>query len=364
MLAQHLKSRGFEVHVACPRDGSVDAIESRGYRHHDLALARGGRNPIRELVTVSQIHRLFRSVRPDVVHLVTIKPVLYGGVVARLLRIPAVFAISGLGYVFLTHGARARVQRALVWVAYWLALGHRKSRVIFQNADDRDRFLAAGVVAPDRTTIIRGSGVDLSVFRPQAEPAGVPLVILPSRMLWDKGVGEFVQAARVLRDDGIEARFALVGAPGTSNPARIPVQQLQAWQDAGAVEWWGHRDDMPAVLAGAHIVCLPSYREGIPRVLIEAAACGRAIVTTDVPGCREVVRDGENGLLVPAKDPARLAAALRSLIRDAALRSRMGSAGRRLVLAELAPDIVLGQTLALYDQLVSALPRGEPKIAA
>jgi glycosyltransferase involved in cell wall biosynthesis len=183
-------------------------------------------------------------------------------------------------------------------------------------------------------------------------------------MLWDKGVGEFVEAAKTLLREGVEARFALVGAPSPSNPARVSVEQLKAWQDSGFVEWWGHRDDMPDVLASAHVVCLPSYREGIPRALIEAAASGRAIVTTDVPGCREVVRDGENGLLVPAKDPARLAGALRTLICDRALRGRMGSAGRRLVATELAPDIVLGQTLALYDHLLGAPHGREREIAA
>jgi glycosyltransferase involved in cell wall biosynthesis len=352
MLADRLRAAGFEVEVACPADDSAEAIRGHGYRHHPVALTRSGRNPLRELAALARMYRMLRAVRPDVVHLVTIKPVLYGGVSARLLRIPALFAISGLGYVFLARGLRAALQRALVWIAYGLALGHPRSRAIFQNAQDQERFVAAGVVPAERTAVIRGSGVDLSLFRPRPEPAGTPVVVLPSRMLWDKGVGEFVEAAAMLRRDGVPGRLVLVGAAGGTNPAAIPVAQLEAWQAEGRVEWWGHRTDMPEVLAQASAVCLPSYREGIPRALIEAAACARAIVTTDVPGCREVVRHGENGLLVPAQDAGRLAQALRALLEDARLRAEMGAAGRRLVEAELAPEIVIGQTLGLYDDLL------------
>jgi glycosyltransferase involved in cell wall biosynthesis len=284
---------------------------------------------------------------------VTIKPVLYGGIAARLCRVRAlVSAVPGLGYVFLAEGFVASWRRFLVKLAYRLSLAHRCGRVIFQNPDDLAAFVNAGIMKPQSAILIRGSGVCTDNFHASPEHLTTPLVVLPGRMLWDKGVGEFVQAAASLAREGVKARFALVGDTDPHNPAAIPTETLREWDRAGVVEWWGHRSDMPRVLSEAHIVCLPSYREGLPKALLEAAASGRPIVTADVPGCREIVRHDENGLLVPVADATSLATALRALIEDPGKRQRMGACGRRMVEREFSVDKVISATLDIYRDLL------------
>jgi glycosyltransferase involved in cell wall biosynthesis len=286
-----------------------------------------------------------------VVHHVAIKPVLYGSFAAKLARVPAVInAVPGLGYTFLRGGWKGRLTQWLVQGAYRFAFSGRRTFVIFQNPDDRQLWQARGVGAADRTLLIRGSGVDLREFSATDDDADPPLFLLASRLLWDKGVREFVDAARTLA--GLHARFALAGAPDAQSPNAVPVAQVEAWVAEGVVEWWGHQTDMPRVLASASVVVLPSYREGVPKVLIEAAASGRAIIATDVPGCREVVLDGENGLLVPAKDAAALAAAMRRLAADRALRAKMGRRGRAIAEASFSIEQVVAQTLALYARVL------------
>ncbi len=352
-LAVGAKARGWDVHVATG-PGAHDAdIAPRGLAYHPVAgLTRAGRDPLQELAVVGTLARLFRTLRPDVVHLVSIKPVLYGGIVARLVGVPAVVsAVSGLGYVFLARGPRADLGRRLALATYRVALGKRRSRTIFQNEDDRRELTGRGVVRPDRTIIIRGSGVDLATFPLRPEPVSErPLVVLPSRLLWDKGVGELVDAARSIGRRGIAARFALVGDTDP-NPTTVPRETLERWNAEGAVEWWGFRDDMPEVLRQASIVCLPSYREGLPKALLEAAATGRAIVTTDVPGCRDAVRHEHNGLLVPPRDAGALAEALVRLLGDPDLRRRMGAAGRARAEAEFSVERVVEETMAVYEAL-------------
>jgi glycosyltransferase involved in cell wall biosynthesis len=223
---------------------------------------------------------------------------------------------------------------------------------IFQNQDDLRTFRACGVATPDNTTIVRGSGVADEKFVPTPEAPDAPVVLLAGRVLADKGVGEFAEAAALIQRLGIKARFVLAGREDTANPTSIPEAQLRKWQAAGIIEWWGQRDDMPAVLAQSHIVVLPSYREGLPKILLEAAASGRPVVATDVPGCREIVRDGENGFLVPVKDPNALAGALVKLIENPALRSRMGARGREIVESGLTSRQIVPQILAVYASLL------------
>jgi glycosyltransferase involved in cell wall biosynthesis len=235
----------------------------------------------------------------------------------------------------------------LIKTAYRLLL--KRTWVIFQNLDDQTVFKTSHLVDPARVALIRGSGVDTRHFIPQPEPAGVPLVILPARMLWDKGVGEFVKAARNLKAQGLRARFALVGDSDNENPASVQADQLRSWVKEGVIEWWGWMEKMNEVYAQAAIVCLPSYREGLPKTLIEAAACGRPIVTSDVPGCREVVRHGENGLLVPVRDVGALAEALFDLVKNPQTRSQMGIRSRAIAEKEFSMELVISQTLSLYQ---------------
>jgi glycosyltransferase involved in cell wall biosynthesis len=348
-LAVAARSSGFEVTVATRVSSYAEQIRSAGLALEPIALARYGHNPWRELHSLAQIIGIYRRVRPDLAHHVAVKPVLYGSIAARMAHTPAVVnAIAGLGYVVSSSDLRARVLRPAIHSAYRLLLNRHGSRLIVQNPDDVAALTQNRLVDPGRVVMIRGSGVDTAHFAVAPEPAGVCLVVLPARLLRYKGVIEFVEAARALRAQGVQARFALVGESDPGHPAEIRQSEIERWCEEGTVEYWGWRDDMCAVFQQAHVVCLPSYREGLPKALIEAAACGRAIVTCDVPGCREVVRDGDNGLLVPPHTVEPLAQALRRVIEDAALRRRMGARGRERAVAEFSVDKVIADTLAVY----------------
>jgi glycosyltransferase involved in cell wall biosynthesis len=280
------------------------------------------------------------------------KPVLYGSLAARLARTPHIVnALAGLGHIFADR-KRAGGLRAFVKLAFrWLLKGH--TRVIVQNPDDLRLLLDVGAINPDQATLIRGSGVNLALFPQQAEPGGTPIVMLAARLLWDKGIREFVEAAKLLHKAGVSARCVVVGEPDSENHSSIPAEQMTAWHDTGEIEWWGKRTDMPTVLAQSHIVCLPSYYgEGVPKILLEAASIGRPIVTTDMPGCREAVTEGDNGLLVPARDAGALAAALKMLLNDPTRRKDMGQRGRERAEQEFSEEHVVSQTLDIYRLLL------------
>ncbi|ABE45881.1 glycosyltransferase family 4 protein [Polaromonas sp. JS666] len=352
-IALEAQRQGYQVHIATGLTDRLDELQRHGLVVHPLALDRSSVGLGNAWRTVAQLWRVFRAVRPDVVHLVTIKPVLLGGLVARLAGVPAVVAaVSGLGFVFMAHGAKAKVRRWLVGALYRVALGHRNLKVIFQNPDDL-RSLAKVADLPDsRVTMIRGSGVDLERYIPQPLPGGVPVVVLAARLLADKGVLEFVQAARLLKQRGCHARFALVGTVDPANPTSFTQAEVDAWVTEGVVEWWGHRSDMPQVLVAAQLVVLPSYREGLPKVLLEAAACGRAVVTTDVPGCRDAIDPGVTGVLVPVCNAAALADAMEVLINSPARCQAMGDAGRALAESAFDERQVVAAHLRIYQELV------------
>jgi glycosyltransferase involved in cell wall biosynthesis len=355
---------GYEVHLAALDSGALEALRDHDIRYHPLRVDRTGLNPVKDLRMALELAHTVRDVRPVLMHTVTIKPVIYGGIVARLCGVPSlVSAVTGLGQVFTDQKSVPRPVRALARALYRLALGHPNSCTIFQNPDDRAFMVEAKLVSIDRTALIRGSGVDMAYFAPRPEPADPAVVVLPARLLWDKGVGEFVEAARMLRKDGLDARLALVGEPPPHNRGSVPRETIEDWVREGLVEWWGHQTDMPGIYARSHIVCLPSYYgEGVPRALIEAAACGRPIVTADTPGCREVVRHGMNGLLVPPRAAAALADALRELLLDRERCEAMGRRGRELAVAEFSVEHVVEATLDVYAGLEAQpdhdLPRG------
>jgi glycosyltransferase involved in cell wall biosynthesis len=363
-VARAMRAQGFEVHVAAPFDRpAVADIEREGFIFHAIPLARGARNPVGELRLWFAIFSLIRRVRPDLLHLVSMKPVLWGGMVARLLGVPAViFAITGLGFLFIREGFAARTQRAAVKRLYALALAHPNSSVIFQNPDDRQLFVGNRLVDEAQIVTIPGCGVDLNEFQMRPEPEGPPVVLFPARLIADKGVNEFVEAAQILHGDGVAARFVLAGRTDPDNPTDLGEPRLRRLLHDGVLEWIGYSTTMPATLAASNIVCLPSYREGLPRVLIEAAACGRAIVATDVPGCREIVRAGVNGLLAAPKDGRALAAAIRRLIDDCELRRAMGKAGRELAVAEFSVERFVELSLAAYRSLLPGGALGDAAI--
>jgi len=342
---------GFQVSVLTRVNKHGQTILDNGINLIPLALERSKINPLREISLIKSLASLYLREHPHIVHHVALKPILYGSLAAKIAGIRAIVnAPVGMGYVFSSKQLKARFLKPLVLLAYRLLLNPFNSVAVFENPDDLTYFEKLGIVKYSR--LIRGAGVNTLQFGSSNEPNEVPVVLLAARMLWDKGVGEFVEAAKILQQQSISARFVLVGAPDKENPESINQSQLLEWQDAGIIEWWGQHEDMPQVFAQAHIVCLPSYREGLPKVLIEAAACGRPIVATDVPGCREIVRHNENGLLIPAKDPQALAVALNRLLNDAELRESMGKRGRAMVEAEFSTEYVVEQTLQLYKELL------------
>ncbi len=348
-LAVAAREAGFGVVVVTRVREHGKVIRQAGLDLIPFEISRRGINPFRELGALARLAALYRREKPDLVHHVAMKPVLYGALAARLTGVPHIVnALAGMGWLFTSANLIARVIKPLVRLTFRFLLRH--TSVIVQNPDDAALMAGIGL---RRARVIRGSGVDPEVFRPGIEPTGTPLVVLPARMLWDKGVGEFVEAARQLKARGVIATFALVGEPDPENPASVSKAQLAAWHAETVVEWWGQRDNMPEVFAQTHIVCLPSYREGLPKALLEAAACGRPIVATNVPGCREIVRDGENGVLVPVCDAPALAEALARLIADPGMRRRMGERGRTLVVGEFSQERVIAETLAVYREAMA-----------
>ena len=352
-IARAARDVGFEVLIATRVNQNKERIENEGFRLIPIGLERKSRNIFKEVLSIFEIVKIYCREKPDIVHHVAVKPLLYGSWAARLAGIPAVVnALAGLGFIFVAQGWKASVLRRLIVFAYRSAFSARNTIGIFQNPEDLKLFIDAGVVKSEKTVLIRGSGVDTSRFIHLSEPAGIPTVVLASRMLWDKGVGEFVETARILKKEEIKCRMVLVGDPDPENPASISEETLRGWHSEGVVEWWGHKDDMPEVFEKSNIVVLPSYREGLPKVLIEAASCGRPIVATDVPGCREIVRHNENGLLVPPHDSKALAEAIKKLIKNPELRTIMGVRGRQIVEAEFSEEIVVRQTMAVYERLL------------
>ena len=361
-VGRAMQRRGWTVHVAAPDDPAIAArLKAEGFIFHPIPLIRSRQNPLAELKLLLMLFGLFLRLRPHLTHLVSIKPVVWGGLAARLTRVPAVVhAITGLGYVFIQaqdrKDARAGLLRRLIKSLYRLALAHCNSIAIFQNPDDLAVFEARQLVRPGKWVMIRGCGVDMDVFAARPEPAidaaHPPVVMFPARLLGDKGVREFVAAAEMLHAENVKARFVLVGRRDPDNKTDIGAEQLQRWIDSGVVEYWGFADDMPAMLSQAHIIVLPSYREGLPRGLIEAAAIGRAIVTTDAPGCREVVRHEENGLLVPVGDSKATAAAIRRLLADESLRHRLAVRGHTVAVDEFSVEQFVVASLQAYDRVL------------
>lgn len=351
---------GYEVHVASAEGDGVQAVLAHGFVHHSIGFARSGQNPWVEFKTLVSLVHVMSRVRPDIVHLITIKPVLYGGIAARLVRVPAVVsAISGLGTVFLAHSWATRLRRRLIIKLYKAAFRQRSLAVIFQNPDDRDTLISSGAIQWHDTRMIRGSGVSLDDYPCITEPEGRPVVVMAARLLRNKGVVEFVDAARVLRDRGIDVDMRLIGSPDLGNPASVTDLELERWKSERIVTLMGYRKDIAHQYASANIVCLPSYYgEGLPKSLVEAAACGRAVVTTDHPGCRDAIRPEETGVLIPIKDSLALANAIQRLIENPDLRRKMGKAGRALAEDAFSIDQIVDQHLKIYDEVLTTVRNG------
>ncbi|MBY0544314.1 MAG: glycosyltransferase family 4 protein [Gammaproteobacteria bacterium] len=350
-LAKGLQELGYEVCIACPPSMERNQTIVDGFQFYAIPLHRGSLNPWKELKLTWSFYQAYKKINPDIIHHFGIKTIIWGNFAAKFIPKPLVVNTpTGLGYVFTNSSKKAKLLKILVLKLYRWALDRPHSFLIFQNPDDKYFFEQQGLIQKQEAFIVKGSGVDPTDYPMAPEPEGKPIVILPARLLWDKGVQEFVDAARQLRSKGVNARFALVGEIDPQNPATVTQKQLDTWVTEGVIEDWGWQKNMVDIFQKAHIVCLPSYREGIPKALLEAASCGKPIVTTDAPGCREVVIDGLNGYLVPVKDSTLLAERLLALITNPALRNEMGKYGRERIIAEFSTEKVIAETVALYQQ--------------
>lgn len=343
------RAQGWRVSVLTHEGQAAAALRREGFEVHGVDFKRARLNPVAELRLLLDIARLYRRLKPDLVHHVALKPIVLGTLAAMLADVPAIInAPVGLGYVFSSDQFKARLLRPLVRQALHRLIGARKALAIFENEEDRAEAVRARALPLDRTIVIGGAGVDVRTFLPVPKPAHPVRIVLGARLLRQKGILDFIEAARLLRSRHVQAELVVAGAPDTENPNALTRAELED----PAINWVG-RVDMVPLLESAHVACLPTfYREGLPKFLLEAMASGLPCVTTRVVGCREAVIDGETGLLVPPRDPVALADALERLIRNPDLRARMGAAGRARAETLFADEVVCAATLAVYERAI------------
>jgi glycosyltransferase involved in cell wall biosynthesis len=366
-LVEALLKQGHEVVLICPLEKYAAELRQSGCRCIHWTLSRHGLNPLQEVVAAFNLLKIYQRERPDVVHHFTIKPNLYGSLAARLVRLttpqlsqqptPAIVnTFMGLGFVFSPHPI-AWLLRLFVLPLLWLALRLPNLWAVFLNRQDLSKFTQLQLVSPDQALLIVSDGVDVQRFRPSSRSRSAkpmtPVVLMASRMLWDKGVGVFVESAKLLQKRGVRVQCWLAGEPDLGNPLCVSSAKLQEWQRDGLIHWLGHRADMPDLLKQVNIAVLPSYyNEGVPRILLEAAAAGLPLVATDIEGCRLVVRPGVNGLLVPVRDSQALSIAIEQLVSNSHLCQKMGRASQQIAIEEFDEQKILRQWLAFYDRLL------------
>lgn len=362
---------GFDVLVVAAEErGLGREIEANGLRFVPWKLQRGSVTPSTELRSLWDLFRIYAHERPLLVHHIGMKPALYGAIASRWASVPSVInALAGRGYLAAPTGAGSQLLRSVMGGVLRVCLSGPGYATIFQNPDDLGFFTASGGIRREDAFLIRGSGVSLDAFPPKPEPSGEPVVVFASRLLWSKGIGELVEATARLRSRGQPVRLVVAGVPDSRNPEAVPESTLREWHSSGIVDWIGLRTDIASVLQSANVVALPTkYGEGVPKVLLEAAASARAIIATDAPGCREVAVHDVNALLVPPGDVDSLTRALAALVGDPERRRAMGAAGRQLIEQAFSDDIVAEQTIEVYRRLLghhfpcaTREPRREPR---
>jgi glycosyltransferase involved in cell wall biosynthesis len=354
-MARAAQAAGFEVHVATNVADGAAAIAREGFVLHPVRFARGRLAPLATLATIRALRRLHRDLAPDLVHHVALQATILGSLAALGLPGARVNAMTGLGYAFISDSTKARVVRAIIGTLLRVLLDRARSVALVQNPDDRALLARLGIAA-ERIVLIPGSGVDVDRLKPTPEPHGTVTLGFVGRLLDDKGIRVLVAAHRLLRAKGLAVDLLIAGTPDPANPASVKQAEAEAWGREPGIAWLGHVDDIATVWARAHIAVLPSRREGLPKSLLEAAACGRPMVATDVPGCREIAIPGETGLLVPPDDPPALAAAIETLAQAPDLRARFGRAARRLAEERFAADAIGRAAVELYVVLTAKSP--------
>lgn len=355
-LGQQALALGFEVVVVTAPDTGEEELQAHGFRHIAVPLTRSGFVLLQEAAAYRALKRIYREESPDLIHQVTIKPVIYGSFAARAVSADAVVnAVPGMGSVFSHKGLRAALLRLGVNFLYRLAFVDLPMRVIFQNTEDLNQFLQRGIVRREQTVLIRGSGVDLDAF-PHADRGArtAPVFVLVARMLREKGVEDFAAAAHRVKQTHPQWRFLLAGDTDPGNPSSLSQHDLRRLEQDCGVEWLGQVTDVPALLDGCDVMVLPTYyREGLPKTLLEASAAGLPMIASDIAGCREVVTDGVNGTLVPVQDLRALEQAIMRLGEDPDLRRRYGQAARYKAEAVFSIDDVVEHTFRVYQELLN-----------
>jgi glycosyltransferase involved in cell wall biosynthesis len=350
-LLRALQAEGYRIVCIAPRDKYSQKLQTLGFEYREIRINNKGTNPIEDIKLIGDFYRLYKTLRPHLLLHYTIKPNIYGTMAAALLDIPVISNISGLGTVFLNERLSSRIARVL----YRFALRFPK-KVFFQNPHDRELFIETKLVRERLTDLLPGSGVDTGTYRPQAveKEAGAPFVfLLIARMVKDKGIIEFVEAAEALAASHAHAEFWLLGSFYPGNPTAITEEEMTRWSDQGIVKYLGHSDDVPSVVAQADCIVLPSYREGLSRVLLEAASMAKPIITTDVPGCKDVVYDGVSGYLCRAKCSKSLKEQMLKMLKlTPARRIRMGRHGREKIVREFDESIVIEKYIDAIDGLL------------
>jgi glycosyltransferase involved in cell wall biosynthesis len=347
------RERGYDIHAATPPGKAREVIEAAGIPWHSILLDRQV-TAWHDARSIFDLSRTYRRLAPDIAHHIAIKPVVFGTIAARMAKVPAVVnTFAGLGYAFDEDRSKTLLGRSVA-LAVRTALRHRRVRATFENPENRDLFLQRGWIASRDAVLLPGAGIDVDAFTPSESPRETPpLVVLASRLLYSKGVVDFVDAARIVRARGSNARFVIIGSPDDASPDRVDARLLDQWKAEGVIELWGQRSDMPDILRRASVFCLPTYyREGIPKAIMEAAACGLPSVTTDTAGCRDFVIDGETGKLVPPRNVEELANALQWMLDHPAQAEEMGRRARRRVVEHFSIAHVIDATLSIYDDLL------------
>lgn len=347
------RDAGFDVVVAARMHDHREQIERLGFRAVAWNIQRESLNPVSEFAAVRDLIRIYREERPDATYHVAIKAIMYGSIAARITGVKRTFNLfSGLGVVFISKTLKFKFIRATVTPVLRWALKPANTHLHVQNRDDRETLIAHGISTPERTDLIPGSGIDTDEYPQAPAPDASPVTaVVVSRMLWDKGIGEVAEAARLLQARGVKLKIILVGAPDPANPSTIPQAQLESWAAEGVVEWWGRRNNIAEIFANCDIAVLPSYREGMPRSLLEAASTGRPMVAFDAVGCRDLVRDGHNGFLVPFQDAEALADALETLTKDRDLRLRFGQQARMDVETTFSADAIRKRMTDIFKHI-------------
>jgi glycosyltransferase involved in cell wall biosynthesis len=351
-LAKEALQNAYDVYVMTNVNNHGSVITDAGLKLIPLNLERKGTNPLTELNHIRTIKKIYTEIQPDIIHHVALKPILYGTIAALFLKKKSkiINAFTGLGYLFTSTKITIKMTAFLMLSLFKFIFKHTKSDIILQNVDDLNFFKTKKLANAEKLHLIRGSGVHLSDFPFNPEPEGEITALFVARMLKDKGTLELIEAAKMLKQENIPLKIIFVGAPDPHNPSSLKEEDIKAWENQGLITWLGHQTKIADFWAQAHIAVLPSYREGLPKSLLEAASCGRPIIATDVPGCREICIEGLNGFLVPVKDAYALKEALKKLTFDAALRQKMGKESRKLVEDHFSIEAVIAQTLDLYTQ--------------